>query len=204
MARRNDHTREELKSLTLERALKIVKNEGFQKLTARRIAKEINYTPGTIYNMFGSMDGLYFALNAHTLDKLFETIAAPEQYPAEATISENIKTIAKSYMDFAQNNKELWLMLFNMSFPTKDKAPDWYREKVQSILDILENLLAPLFSENQTREKAIAARTIWSSVHGIYLMEQTNKIGFMSDKSALDMAECLIDNFIAGLQQNAA
>ncbi|MCB9983872.1 MAG: hypothetical protein H6861_09420 [Rhodospirillales bacterium] len=71
----------------------------------------------------------------------------------------------------------------------------------KSIFFVLEDLLTPLFTQSQKQEKAIAARTLWSSVHGIYLMEETNKIGIIGNNPAADMANCLIDNFIAGLQR---
>ena len=75
MARRNDHTREELKDLIIEESWRIIEKHGFEGLTARRIAKNIGYAPGTIYNMFISMDDLYLQLNAKTLDLLLATLS---------------------------------------------------------------------------------------------------------------------------------
>ncbi len=71
MARRKDHSREELKDLILQAAWKIVGAEGYEGLTARRVAAEIGYAPGTIYNLFASMDDLCQQLCGRTLDDLY-------------------------------------------------------------------------------------------------------------------------------------
>ena len=52
MARRSDHSREELYDLALESARVIAEIEGLRGLAARRIARDIGYTVGTIYNLF--------------------------------------------------------------------------------------------------------------------------------------------------------
>ncbi len=78
MARRSDHTREELKVLIIEESWNIIKKHGFEGLTARRIAKNTGYAPGTIYNLFSSMDDLYLELNAKTLDLLLAVLSDPK------------------------------------------------------------------------------------------------------------------------------
>ncbi len=202
MARRSDHTREELKAITLQTAKNIVEHDGFSKLTARRIAKEIGYAPGTIYNMFGSMDGLYFILSEQTLNALLKTLSDPKVYSAEVKTSDNLKIMAKEYMGFAKKNRQLWLMIFNHVLPKGEKAPEWYRSKIQNLFLPLERLLEPLFTTAQSHEKKLAARALWASVHGICLMDETDKIALISDESSLDLAEYLIDNFISGIESN--
>ena len=202
MARRSDHTREELKAITLQTAKNIVENEGFSKLTARRIAKEIGYAPGTIYNMFGSMDGLYFVLSEQTLNGLLQTLSKPSLYSYEAKTSDNLKVMARTYMGFAKENRQLWLMIFNHVLPKGEKAPEWYRDKIQNLFIPLEKLLEPLFTQSQSHEKKLAARALWASVHGICFMEETDKIALISDENSFDLAKYLIDNFVSGIESN--
>jgi len=85
MARRSDHTREELKNLILSSASRIIENEGYSALTVRKIATDIGYTPGTLYNVFQSMDGLTLALNAERVERLLTLLAE--------TQSTNMKTM---------------------------------------------------------------------------------------------------------------
>lgn len=67
MARRSDHTRDELRTLILEAAWSIIGQENAEGLTARRVASEIGYAPGTVYNLFESMDDLILNINLRTL-----------------------------------------------------------------------------------------------------------------------------------------
>lgn len=45
MARRSDHSKEELKNLITQTAREIVQKDGFTALTARNLAQTIGYTP---------------------------------------------------------------------------------------------------------------------------------------------------------------
>lgn len=204
MARRSDHTREELEHLIADTAERIVLAEGFTALTARRIAKEIGYTPGTLYNIFGSMDGIYLAVNARTMDKLLEALTRPERTPPGAPPEERLRIMAGLYMDFAHENKALWLMLFEYALTGEADLPVWYQDKVQTLFMPLEEILAPLFAGKEcSREHKMAARVLWSSVHGICLMRETGKIPLISGETPYAMSDYLIENFINGLRNSA-
>lgn len=199
MARRNDHTREDLEKLALKAATDIVKKRGAAALTARTLAHAIGYTPGTLYNVFGSMEGLYFKMNGITLDRIHEAVNGPGANLKKTELKKTLKSMAQAYMEFAYANSALWLMVFDHRFAAAEKAPEWYRQKVKDQFTPLENALSPLFTGKSAREKTIAARVLWSSVHGICLMHMTQKISLVSDDSALSMSDYLIENFVKGL-----
>jgi len=54
MARRSEHSLQELKVMVLDAAEAIVIKEGFSELKVRKIAVEIGYTVGSIF-FYGSM-----------------------------------------------------------------------------------------------------------------------------------------------------
>ena len=71
MGRRSDHTRSELKQLFVEEGRRQLGEVGLARFSARDVAKRVGYSIGTIYNVFGSYDGLILAINARTLDLWF-------------------------------------------------------------------------------------------------------------------------------------
>lgn len=75
MGRRNDHSRDELKDMVIVAAEKILVEEGYSKLTTRRIAKEIGYTVGSLYMVIKNVDDLMLLLNARTLQLLLEKLS---------------------------------------------------------------------------------------------------------------------------------
>lgn len=60
---RKDREREEMKDLILDAAKRISIEEGFSKVSIRKIAEEIEYSPGTIYLYFKNRDEILFELH---------------------------------------------------------------------------------------------------------------------------------------------
>lgn len=202
MARRNDHTRDELKDLVLEASWKILGNSGFDGLTARNIAKEIGYAPGTIYNLFNSMEDLYLALNARTLDLLYDVLSDPSCNDPKKSPVDNMKLMAKRYMDFSEEYRPYWLMLFNLRFSEDRVFEDWYIEKIDRLFIPLEALLDPFFLAKSTEKRKVATRVLWASVHGLCFLQETGKMSIVSDQDAPEnTAGYLIDTFVNGLQK---
>ena len=92
-------------------------------------------------------------------------------------------------------------MLFSHNLPEEQQAPAWHQEKIDRLFLPLENLLAPLFTAQQDKERTMAARVLWSSVHGLCLLQKTGKIGLIDEQAAPEtMAAYLIDTFVAGIE----
>ena len=199
MARRSDHSREELTELALSAAEKIVQEEGFKALTARRVASAINYSPGTLYNIFSDLDDLIIHMNAVTLDELYDELASCER---TGDPIRDLQELLARYLKFLDRNRNLWDVLFDHKVPVDRTVPDWYRAKVARVLGLIELALAPLFGEDEREARANAAGVLWASLHGICSLGGTGKLQAVSDKTVQDMAETLLVNFVAGLQAN--
>ncbi len=203
MARRSDHTRKELEKIMLDSADMIVSQDGFEGLSARKLADAIGYAPGTIYNVFQSMDDLCLRINAATLDALYDVLNAPDcNDPGQGPI-ENIKCMAGRYRAFCLERRPHWLMLFSHRLPAGQDVPEWYQEKIEKLFGPLEGHLRHFYKDRQARKRKMASRILWSSVHGLCFLEQTGKFRLVNDDMTIhDMIDYLIDCFISGL--NAA
>ncbi len=198
MARRSDHTREELESLILDKAWAMVGRGGFEGLTARKIGEAVGYAPGTLYNVFGSMDGLYLAVNGRTLDQLFDILSSGR---AGKNPIQNMKAMAIAYRAFCRSQRPYWLMLFTHHLPDNTSAPQWYQDKIERLFKPLEELLTPLYPAHAGHERKMAARILWSSVHGLCFLEQTGKFDLAGRDMPVDgMIDTLIDTFIKGIK----
>src|SRR5690606_8831987 len=130
-------------------------------------------------NLFESMDDLYLQINARTLDTLYEVLNSAECNDQNKTPVQNMKKMAVLYMEFARAYRPYWLMLFSHKLPEGRKAQAWYQEKVDRLFDPLENLLKPLFKPQQDKKRKMAARVLWSSVHGLCFLQETGKIALV-------------------------
>jgi AcrR family transcriptional regulator len=58
MARRSEHSRNEIKTMVLEAAENIVREQGFSALKIRQISADMGYTVASVYMVFENMDDL--------------------------------------------------------------------------------------------------------------------------------------------------
>ena len=70
MGRRSTHTPQQLRELILDAAQDIIQDQGLAGLSAREVARRIEYSPGTIYNMFENLDDVVLHVEARVLDAL--------------------------------------------------------------------------------------------------------------------------------------
>lgn len=203
MARRSDHTREELQELILQSAILILKDDGKEALTARNISEKAGYAPGTIYHVYGSMNGLTLHINAYTMDILYEaliSISAKEQPDA---VVKNLLKLATSYRKFITENKNLWLFLFETSLPEDRASINWYQDKIDRLFELIENILMPTMTKEEPQKIRVAARILWSSFHGLCYLEEKGQFRTIGKTTTLaDMTETLVGNFMIGIKSN--
>ena len=200
MARRSEHSLEELKALVLSAAETIVIEEGFSALKVRTIAMEIGYTVGSIYMVFTNMADLIMHINAGTLDAIATQL---KQVQEEGSAEQSIQVLASSYLRYASQNFNRWHTVLDYSLSVDSKITAWYQEKVDKVFALLEVpflAFAPALSDDQRKR---AVRALWFGVHGICVLSLTGQ----RDKADIDDIEetiaLLVKNFMRGLSVSA-
>ena len=196
MARRSDHTREQLREMALQAAESILEQDGIEGLTARRIAARIGYTVGSLYLVFSNLDDLILNVNARTLDELACAIEAAVSRGRQPR--RRILALGRAYVEFATSNAARWRLLYRQSLAGEGALPEWYAQRVTRILALVENQLQPLSGRRSRKKLTLAARTLWNAVHGASLLAVDRQLGFAGDGSPRELTDTLIDNFIAG------
>ena len=196
MARRSDHSREEIREMALEAAEKIVVEQGFEGLSARKVAKAIGYTVGTLYLVFENIDDLILQINARTLDRLYAGMAETQASARDGR--ERMLQLGQVYIRFADEDPHRWSMIFEHRLAEGRELPDWYREKIARMFAIVEEALMPLAAGRPREEVAQAARVIWGGVHGICILAVGNRLGIAGVDSVQDLTKSLISNYLAG------
>jgi len=198
MGRRNDHSRDKIKQMAIDAGRKIIEEKGFSGLSARKVAGEIGYTVGTLYNVFENFTDLICHINDKTLDGLksyLEDSVDPHQNSIDS-----LKKLGDSYVQFARDNTHLWLALFEFQHPKDFLLPQWYSDKVRSVFEVPLKIIAPMFHGNLKRAE-YEARVIWGGVHGICLLGMSKRLGLGSEELLKSKVNSLITNYFKGLQQ---
>ena len=186
MARRKDHTREELTALAIQCGRDIVIAEGPSALSARNAAKLMGYTPGTLYNLFENIDGLTAAINAVSLENFAETLRCILRDSAKP--KKRLTKIAQAYLDFQANEPHLWTLLFATPIQHESES---YRAAIHKVFDQVTEVMLPVSKNNKAARQN--AKILWSTLHGICLLRSSGKL----DVGEADPAEELVKRFLA-------
>ena len=196
MARRNEHSLDEIREMVLSAAETIIVNEGYPALTARRIAKEMGYTVGSIYMVFAGMTDLVTHIKANTVDDL---IVQLQQLP-ECVPEHHIAELAKAYLQFAVQNFNRWSMIFTQDAEISDE----YRQKINHISSPVEAQFAQLVPNCSTQQSKQAARALWSGIHGICILSLTGKQDAAGINDVENTIVLLVESFIGGWPRTLA
>jgi AcrR family transcriptional regulator len=196
MARRSEHTQEQIKEMVLKAAEVIVAEEGAAALTVRKIALEIGYTVGTIYMVFTNMPDLLMHLKGRTLDLLLTQL---NDFQDEADVELRIRALALNYYHFAVNHFNRWSIIFEPTLSDQQEVPDWYQAKISQVFLPIETLFQQMRPDLSAEQAALAARTLWCGVHGVCMLSLQGSLSRAGLAANTETAVgVLVDNFIQG------
>jgi AcrR family transcriptional regulator len=176
MARRADHSREELVELVVTAARQLIVAQGIDKLSARAIAGAIGYTPGTLYNHFKDLDEIVTSVNDTTLKALGEAFAGarPSDDPRQM-----LHNYADAFLGFLRDNANLWNALFEFRRAPGADVPKWYVDTIASQ----------------------AAQLVFASIHSVSSLQNSGRLGLVMDRDIGAVVHDIIDIHIKAFAQ---
>lgn len=195
MARRSDHSREQLADMAVAAAAKLAERDGLRGVTARGIAREIGYTVGTLYNVFDNLDDVLRHMNAATMDALYEHVTAE---PVDADPERALHGLARRYLAFVGAHPRLWSAVIEFESQDGAPAPDWYALKAQRLVQLGEDAIAGLFGPRETTARRRNAYVLWSALYGVTALAQTTSLPETAAPDAL--IDALVTTYVAGLK----
>ncbi len=180
----------------LNAALETTAAEGIEAVTARRLAADIGYSPGTIYQVFENLDDVVAQLKVAILDRL---IARLNAVPARGTPEKRLLALIDVYVAFAAEEPRLWHALFEADPPSGAPLPEWFGAHISRGLTLVETVLAPLFKEEDKAGAARAATTIWAGLHGIVSLARSSAVSRASGQETKVLARDFALTYLAGI-----
>ena len=198
MARRSEHSLEQIKEMVLNAAETIVIEDGFAALKVRQIAMEIGYTVGSIYMVFANMEDLITHLKARTLDDIDKELK--KTLNPNNNAQKQLIELSKAYSRFANQNFNRWSMIFEHQAKGDNPLPEWYQQKINAIFQQVEDLFKQLSPQSSQRQQQQAAQALWGGIHGVCLLSLTGKLEAVADNNTEQTVLLLAENFIKGWQ----
>jgi AcrR family transcriptional regulator len=109
-ADRRERERTEMRERIIEAARRLFVTEGYDRTTLRRIAEEIEYTPGAIYAYFKDKDAILYALHQQGFEELGWRMT--EVVLGAANPREALDRVGRAYLAFARDNPEMYDLMF--------------------------------------------------------------------------------------------
>ncbi|MFG0606695.1 TetR/AcrR family transcriptional regulator [Vibrio mimicus] len=194
MARRNDHTREELVAITLDKVKQFLDTHSYHELSLRKVATMIGYVPSTLVNVFGNYNLLLLHVVAQTLDEL--ALEAKRALKSTPDPKDALYQLAYCYHNFAKRNPYRWQLIFEHNM-NGEALPEWQSQRIDNMTSMLEDLLkviAPLRSEQEVLQ---ASRVLWSGVHGITILSVDDKFFATEPIDGNALIENLLNHYLS-------
>jgi len=163
---RREREREELRQSILDASEELILQEGFEKLSMRKIADKIEYSTTTIYNYYHNKAEII----CHLMRNIIEQIIAEFDRVFEQEFTspvERLRTIIKIYIQYGLDNPTHYKMFFITDVTEfKDYMTDFPGlEPFKRLVKVVEECIdaGSFYSE----EAAVISQGIWSAVHGI-------------------------------------
>jgi AcrR family transcriptional regulator len=157
--------KEETRINILDASLDIVKEEGWQSLSMRKIADKIEYTAPIIYEYFANKEAILMELTRKGFLILARDMkAAKEKHRLPA---KQIEAMWLAYWNFAFTQKELYQVMFGVDVNCCEMAqviPE-AEEPFTIVTEVIEEIMAP----QKPTEDDICVKyyTYWSVIHGL-------------------------------------
>lgn len=166
--------KEETRMKILEAAYKIVKEEGWQALSMRKIADEIEYTAPIIYEYFSNKEAILAELTKKGylyLAKEMEDAKNQHQCPAE-----QLEAMWMAYWNFAFKKTELYKLMFGvqMNCCTMQKTAE-----AEVPARLIRDAIKELMGKRELPESEVCRRyyNFWSVVHGLVSINLVDRGG---------------------------
>jgi AcrR family transcriptional regulator len=188
---RRDRERAAARDSILSAALELARREGWDAVTMRRLANEIEYSANFAYRYFHGRDDIFLTLVRNGFTRLRDAMAAAAQavQPADGTpangAADAVRRAGHAYLDFALTEPELYQLMYSLGGVRVPAIDAW--TEGQAIGDLYITLLTAA-GDDRSGEHVLQ---LWATAHGLLALHVVGRVDV--DAAAL---HALLDNAI--------
>ncbi|MFI0213421.1 TetR/AcrR family transcriptional regulator [Streptomyces lydicus] len=167
---RKERERAQRHRLIVSTARELAEAHGWDAVTTRRLAEQIEYSQPVLY---GHFRGKKEIVGAVALEGFAELTAALRTAVAEGPAGrEAVAALARAYTGFAADNPALYDAMFSLDngLPFADEAtPAPLREAFGALLD-------PLVDHAHPDDPGLFVETFWAALHGLVTLTRAGRL----------------------------
>jgi AcrR family transcriptional regulator len=167
IAERKGRERAERESRIVAAARVIAELEGWDAVTIRRLADEIEYSQPVLYSHFANRDAIVAAV---ALEAFQELAVALREAASGSTGRNAVKNVATAYLAFALSHPALYEAMFilptDLRFAEAETKPE-----LRAGFEALAAVVTPFCVDVD-----IVTETFWAALHGLAALERSGRI----------------------------
>ena len=193
-----------LRQQILDAARDLLVRDGYEKLSMRRVAERIDYSPTAIYLHFTDKQDLVFSLCDETFAKLVHELETlPQEFPDPLL---RLRKGCERYIAFGLKHPDHYVPAFVLP-PPEDLDPRRKQESMSpesnglKALGCLRDCIADGVRARKLRkvDPDVAARAAWAAIHGVTSLLITHKGFPWGDRQKVIAAT--IDGVVDGVRR---
>jgi AcrR family transcriptional regulator len=177
-------TRTRTPSLSIETAVvdaatALLAAEGPEALSIRRIATAAGVAPMSVYNRFGSKQGVVDALFCEGFVRLDKAITITRS----GDIEKDLVTCGRRYRRFALDNPTLYALMFSRAVPDYVPSVEASSTAGRSFLNLVDHIAWYVEHEIiEAGDPVEISQRVWETMHGAMSLELAD-IGFVENRA---------------------
>jgi AcrR family transcriptional regulator len=200
IAERKQEEKQEMTKRILNGARKIFLEKGYEQTSMRNIANEINYSPGSLYFYFKDKSEIFHELHKEGFHLLLRELKVLDKV---ADPFERLKAMGRVFIEFAQENKDYYNLMFIVDEPAKTPETGGFKIAHEAI-----NQLSTVIRECQQKGKfkdmdvEYFTFMILSTLHGICALFCKDRTASFVNKTNEDLMHHGYECFVALLEKS--
>jgi AcrR family transcriptional regulator len=174
---RRERERAAARASILSAARELARREGWDAVTMRRLADEIEYSANFAYRYFTGRDDILLALVRDGFAQLREAMATAGQQlspasggPASSAEATAVRRAGHAYLDFALTEPDLYQLMYSLGGVRVQAADTW--NEGQAVGDVLAGLLAAA-GDRQPGQHVLQ---LWATAHGLIALRVVGRV----------------------------
>jgi AcrR family transcriptional regulator len=167
---RRERERAQREQQIVTAARELAEAEGWEAVTTRRLAAEIEYSQPVLYSHFTGKAAIMTAVAVQGFEELAVELRAARTAAHSARTA--LTAVAAAYTEFAQQRPALYDAMFTQAVELTFASPDgpaYLRDGFDQLLQAVQ----PLAGDE---DAGILTETFWAALHGLAMLERSGRL----------------------------
>lgn len=195
---RKEREKAEMRRRIVDVAVKMIVEEGYEKVSIRNIADKIEYSPATIYLYYKDKDQLLYDVQTEAFATLAREFLEKVNH---ADPFKRLEQLAHAYIEFSRNHPEFYDLMFIIKAPMNALVEMDKWENGDPAYDGLYNLMQECIDKKVVKFKdpTVATLSVWAFAHGfvsLHLRGRCSKVSRVPDEEMPAIMDKAISEYL--------